>query len=61
MRTIMEKKLPFNCPVCARNTDYPISQMVEGALLTCPFCKLTITLHGHMLEYVQKEIQRMKD
>ena len=57
----MEKKLSFSCPVCGRNTDYVVSQMVEGASLTCPFCKLTITLHGHMLEYVQKEIQRLKE
>jgi len=57
----MEKKLSFSCPVCGRNADYVVSQMVEGASLTCPFCKLTITLHGHMLEYVQKEIQRLKE
>lgn len=56
----MEEKLPFSCPVCARHTEYPFSRMVEGAQLTCPFCKLTITLHGHMLEYVRKEIERLK-
>jgi hypothetical protein len=56
----MEKKLSFGCPVCGRNTDYPVHQMVEGAPITCPYCKLTITLHGHMLEYVQKEIERLK-
>jgi len=56
----MEEKLPFSCPVCARDTEYPFSQLVEGAQLTCPFCKLTLTLHGHMLEYVRKEIERLK-
>ncbi len=35
--------------------------MVEGTQLTCPFCKLTITLHGHMLEYVKKEMERIKE
>jgi len=57
----MEKKLSFNCPVCARNTDYPVSRMVEGAVITCPYCNLSITLHGHMLQYVQREIERLKE
>jgi hypothetical protein len=34
--------------------------MVEGASITCPFCKLTLTLHGHMLEDVQREIAKLK-
>jgi len=57
----MEKKLPFSCPVCGRKKDYPITDLVEGAGLTCPFCKLTITLHGHMLDDVRKEIQKLKE
>jgi transcription elongation factor Elf1 len=56
----MKDKLPFTCPVCGRNTDYPLSDLVEGAVLTCPFCKLTLTLHGHMLEDVQREIRKLK-
>ena len=52
-----EKCLSFSCPVCGRKTDRPISGLVEGAVLTCPFCKLTLTLHGHMLEDVQREIR----
>ena len=56
----MKDKLPFTCPVCGRNTDYPLSHLVEGAVLTCPFCKLTLTLHGHMLEDVQREIRKLK-
>jgi len=39
----------------------PIEGMVEGAVLTCPFCKLTLTLHGHMLEDVQREIKKLED
>jgi hypothetical protein len=55
----MEKTLPFSCPVCGRKTDYPITEIVEGAILTCPFCKLTLTLHGHMWRDVQKEIEKL--
>ena len=56
-----EKKLPFSCPVCARQTDYALAELVEGAVLTCPFCKLTLTLHGHMWEDVQRELQRLRN
>ncbi len=56
-----EKKLPFTCPICGRITEYPLEQMVEGAVLTCPFCKLTLTLHGHMLEEVRREIKKLED
>ncbi len=54
-----EKKLPFTCPICGRKTDYPVGDMAEGATLTCPFCKLTLTLHGHMWEDVQREIGKV--
>jgi transcription elongation factor Elf1 len=57
----MEQKLPFSCPVCGRKREYPVKDLVEGAVLNCPFCKLTITLHGHMLEDIQKEIQKLKN
>jgi hypothetical protein len=56
----MEKKLPFVCPVCGRKTDYPITEMKEGATLTCPFCKLILTLHGHMWEDVKREIRKLE-
>ncbi len=55
-----EKAIPFSCPVCARVTDYPVSVMVEGAILNCPFCKFSLRLHGHMLDYVQKEISNLQ-
>lgn len=54
-------QLPFTCPICGRKTDYPTESLVEGATLTCPFCKLTLTLHGHMWEDVQKEIAKLKE
>jgi len=56
----MEKTFSFSCPVCARATDYPIRQMVEGAMLNCPFCRVSLRLHGHMLAYVQKEIEKLE-
>ena len=56
----MKTKLPFTCPVCGRKTDYLLTELKEGAVLTCPFCKLTLTLHGHMWEDVQKEIQNLR-
>jgi transcription elongation factor Elf1 len=57
----MENKLPFSCPVCGRKKEYLVTELMEGAVLTCPFCRLTITLHGHMLAEVQKEIQKSKE
>ena len=57
----MGKTLSFSCPVCGRVTDYPIRVLIEGAHLDCPFCKVSIILHGHMLTYVQKEIQELTD
>jgi transcription elongation factor Elf1 len=57
----MEKQLPFTCPICARKTDYPVSKMAEGAVLTCPHCQLTLKLHGHMWEDVRREIEKLKE
>jgi transcription elongation factor Elf1 len=56
----MQQKLPFSCPVCGRKTDYIVTDLSEGAVLTCPFCKLSLTLQGHMWKDVQKEIQKIK-
>jgi hypothetical protein len=57
---MMKKVLPFSCPICGRKTEYRLIELKEGAILTCPFCKLTLTLHGHMWEEVKKEIQNLK-
>ena len=60
METLVKKKtLPFTCPICGRITDYRVTALTEGAVLTCPFCKLTLKLHGHMWEDVQKEIKKL--
>ena len=56
----MKSKLPFACPICGHKTDYPLNELKEGAVLTCPFCKLTLTLHGHMWEAVKKEIELLR-
>ena len=40
--------------------DYPVDELVEGALLECPFCGLKLTLHGHMLQEVQEQIGKLK-
>jgi hypothetical protein len=61
VKSQMDNKLPFSCPVCGRKKEYPITELIEGAVLTCPFCKLTITLHGHMWQDVQKEIEKFKE
>jgi hypothetical protein len=55
------ERLPFPCPVCGKKTEYSPGELAEGTILTCPFCGLTLTLHGHMWKDVQKEIERLKD
>ncbi len=57
----MKDKLPFSCPICGRKTDYLLEDLYEGAVLHCPLCKLTLTLHGHMWKDVQREIERLKE
>jgi len=54
-----DKKLSFTCPVCGRATEYAVADLAEGAILNCPFCKLSLTLHGHMWEDVRSEIQKL--
>jgi ribosome-binding protein aMBF1 (putative translation factor) len=55
-----ERTLPFTCPICGRKTDHPVALMQEGAELTCPFCKLKLTLHGHMWGEIQGELEKLK-
>lgn len=55
----MEETFPFSCPVCARTTGVPVGELKEGAVVTCPFCKLKLKLHGHMWQYVQRELRKM--
>jgi transcription elongation factor Elf1 len=52
-----EKKIAFTCPVCGKTTDRPLDELKEGALITCPFCQLKLTLHGHMLQEIKERIE----
>jgi len=54
-----EKTLPFTCPICGRKTDHPLDAFTEGAEIICPFCKLKLTLHGHMWQEVQQELAKI--
>ena len=56
-----DEKFPFTCPICGRKADYPLAELGEGALLSCSFCKVKLTLHGHMLEDVRKEIKKLRN
>ena len=56
----MSDKLAFACPLCGRKKEYPVAELVEGATLTCPFCTVTLTLHGCMWKEVQKEVEKLK-
>jgi len=56
----MNETLPFSCPVCGRKTERPLAELFEGATLTCPFCRLTLKLHGHMWRDVQKEMDQVR-
>lgn len=55
----MEQVYAFTCPICGRKTDYPIAELTEGAKITCPYCKLTLNLHGHMLQEIREEIAKL--
>ena len=57
----MKDKLPFSCQVCGQKKEYLFEELFEGAVLTCPHCKLTLTLHGHMWQDVQREIRILKE
>jgi DNA-directed RNA polymerase subunit RPC12/RpoP len=53
-----QKTLPFTCPICGRKTEHPLDALSEGAGLTCPFCKLKLTLHGHMWQEIKGELEK---
>ena len=52
-------QIPFSCPICGRKTDHPLDLFTEGAEIVCPFCKLKLTLHGHMWQEVQQELAKL--
>jgi hypothetical protein len=54
------EKLPITCPLCGRKSDYPLEILAEGATIICPFCKVKLTLHGHMWKEIETEIKKLK-
>jgi hypothetical protein len=59
----MEKekmKLPVTCPLCGRKNEFPIETLVQGSILACPFCKVKLTLHGHMWEEIKADLQKLE-
>ena len=56
-----KEQLPITCPLCGRKNEYHLENLQEGSILSCRFCKLKLTIHGHMWEYIQVEIKKLKD
>ncbi len=54
-----KKQLPITCPLCGCKSEYPLENLFEGSMLICQFCKLKLTLHGHMWEDIQTEIAKL--
>jgi len=55
-----QKELPITCPVCGRKNRFLLETLIEGSILTCPVCKVKLTLHGHMWEEIQSDIAKLK-
>jgi hypothetical protein len=53
------EKLPFTCPLCGRKSEYALETLAEGATIVCPFCKVKLTLHGHMWKDIEAEIKKL--
>jgi hypothetical protein len=56
-----EKKLPVTCPLCGRKNEYALDALYEGSVIRCPFCRVQLTLHGHMWEAIRAEIARLQE
>jgi hypothetical protein len=54
------EKLPITCPLCGRKGEYPLEILAEGSTIICPFCKIKLTLHGHMWKDIQAEMAKLK-
>jgi hypothetical protein len=55
-----QKKLPVTCPLCGRKNEFPVELLKEGFILNCRFCKVKLTLHGHMLQDIQTELEKLR-
>jgi hypothetical protein len=51
-----QPQLPVTCPLCGRKNEFPLDILVEGSILTCPVCKVKLTLHGHMWKDIQSDM-----
>jgi hypothetical protein len=56
-----KKQVPIACPLCGRKSEYALDSLIEGSTLLCRFCKLKLTLHGHMWEDIRREIAKLKE
>jgi len=57
----MNELLTITCPLCGRKNECPVETLFEGAIFTCRHCKVQLKLHGHMLQDIQAEIERLKE
>jgi hypothetical protein len=53
--------LPVTCPLCGRKSDRPLDSLKQGAVFECTFCKVKLTLHGHMWKDIQAEIEKLNE
>ena len=57
----MGEKLPITCSLCGRKSEYLLEALSEGAVIVCPFCKVKLTLHGHMWKDIEAEIKKLRE
>jgi len=55
-----QKQLAVSCPICGRKNNFSAEMLFEGAKISCPLCKVTLTLHGHMWEEIKRELDKLK-
>jgi len=58
---MQEKKIPVTCPLCGRKNEFQVDLLVEGFILECSGCKVKLRLHGHLLQEIQSEIEKLNE
>jgi C4-type Zn-finger protein len=56
-----QAQLPITCPLCGRKNLYPVPNLTEGSVLTCPVCKVKLNLHGHMWAEIQADLEKLQE
>jgi hypothetical protein len=56
-----KNKLPVTCPLCGRKNEYSLEILFEGSVIQCQFCKIKLTLHGHMWQDIQTDIAQLQE